>query len=893
MDGNRLGGAELLSFTSDVEGLSASETAHIVEIKFAGNETHKATVVNATVTVNKAPVSIDVDNQIVKWGEEYNELPVITDPAGVDTIQFVVGIDVSDANVDGEIKGVVGHIQLLLPENLKSVLDTLEKYAPLLGLDISFADGAAMKLSELKKIIEAIDSIPTSSEYDEYFRILVNMLDTLPTESSDLEIIVGGDLPTNVGVYIIGAVTADSNYETAANVGVLAIYPDGINAELAWNQTDDNYVITNSLLESGAFDVEAHATTVGAGGNLADATAQIVEIFVGVDIDGNVIIESDPANLYIGGYVEIAMIANWGNQMYYSAPIVRPVVVAPETVDVEFTDNNGNVNNDRVFEYDGAAKDAMEGNLLITYKQDGDGYNAGDAYTGTYSVRYYYVGVQANGKLYASELAPVHAGAYTISAVIVIRDAEGKITHVGQGIGAIVIAPTEAEFDMTDKIISDGTKHTIESMITNKNNLPYAIYIIKNTAKGEVNVILPADWEITLPVGAGVDALIEALEIASDFVENELIETLKAALEGVDMQTLTVNGAIPETAGVYNVTAIAFGNGNYKVTSDSAVLTIKHQLVKTEATDANCTEAGNTEYWTCEKCGKFFADGDGNNEIEENSWVIPALGHDYEAVVTDPDCTNGGYTTYTCTVCGDSYVDDEVDALGHRDNDKNHHCDACKVCLSAHNVETGVHYCKYCGGVVYPVADKDKDHKCDVCGYGMGKHEDKDLDHNCDYGCDETIGECVDADKDHSCDYGCGKTYGECVDADKDHKCDKHGEELSTHTISEGKHECDYCGTVLSECADFDNNGKCDVCGAELGSNIGAIVAAIAGVVVALGAAFGAYWFFIKKAPTAPTAPEAATTEEIPEDETSGEEASEKEISEEDASEESDASSEE
>jgi len=36
----------------------------------------------------------------------------------------------------------------------------------------------------------------------------------------------------------------------------------------------------------------------------------------------------------------------------------------------------------------------------------------------------------------------------------------------------------------------------------------------------------------------------------------------------------------------------------------------------------------------------------------------------YTAVVTEPTCTEKGYTTYTCR-CGDSYVDDYVDALGH------------------------------------------------------------------------------------------------------------------------------------------------------------------------------------------------------------------------------------
>ena len=38
--------------------------------------------------------------------------------------------------------------------------------------------------------------------------------------------------------------------------------------------------------------------------------------------------------------------------------------------------------------------------------------------------------------------------------------------------------------------------------------------------------------------------------------------------------------------------------------------------------------------------------------------------HSYETVVTAPTCTEAGFTTYTCS-CGDTYVADEVAALGH------------------------------------------------------------------------------------------------------------------------------------------------------------------------------------------------------------------------------------
>ncbi len=74
---------------------------------------------------------------------------------------------------------------------------------------------------------------------------------------------------------------------------------------------------------------------------------------------------------------------------------------------------------------------------------------------------------------------------------------------------------------------------------------------------------------------------------------------------------------------------------------------------KTVVTKPTCTEKGYTTY-TCTVCGYSYV-----------GRYRGALGHSYEAVVTAPTCTERGYTTYTCTVCGDSYVDNYVNALGH------------------------------------------------------------------------------------------------------------------------------------------------------------------------------------------------------------------------------------
>ena len=51
-------------------------------------------------------------------------------------------------------------------------------------------------------------------------------------------------------------------------------------------------------------------------------------------------------------------------------------------------------------------------------------------------------------------------------------------------------------------------------------------------------------------------------------------------------------------------------------------------LSPTAAKDAKCTEEGNTAYWKCLYCGKYFSD-EGHTEIEKDSWITEALGHDY------------------------------------------------------------------------------------------------------------------------------------------------------------------------------------------------------------------------------------------------------------------------
>ncbi|MBQ1476522.1 MAG: cell wall-binding repeat-containing protein [Erysipelotrichaceae bacterium] len=111
-----------------------------------------------------------------------------------------------------------------------------------------------------------------------------------------------------------------------------------------------------------------------------------------------------------------------------------------------------------------------------------------------------------------------------------------------------------------------------------------------------------------------------------------------------------------------------------------------HVLVHHEAKDATCEEAGNTEYWECSLCGKYFSDAEGTHEIDDKTTVVvAALGHDWSAWTFDAenhkhsrtcshdashveteDCTPGeafyedGKLMHKCTVCEGEWVEKVV-----------------------------------------------------------------------------------------------------------------------------------------------------------------------------------------------------------------------------------------
>ena len=132
-----------------------------------------------------------------------------------------------------------------------------------------------------------------------------------------------------------------------------------------------------------------------------------------------------------------------------------------------------------------------------------------------------------------------------------------------------------------------------------------------------------------------------------------------------------------------------------------AQITISHTLTAVPAKDATCTEDGNTAYWKCSACEKWFSDENGTTEItDKDSVVKKATGHspsetwsydsDYHwhicttcNAVLDKAAHSGGHATCskkaTCEVCGLEYGS-TTDHDYQWQHDNTEHWKACKDC---------------------------------------------------------------------------------------------------------------------------------------------------------------------------------------------------------------------
>ena len=82
-----------------------------------------------------------------------------------------------------------------------------------------------------------------------------------------------------------------------------------------------------------------------------------------------------------------------------------------------------------------------------------------------------------------------------------------------------------------------------------------------------------------------------------------------------------------------------------------------HNMTHVARKEATCQADGNIEYWSCDKCEKYYADEDGKNEIDESEIKLNKLDHTPAEAVreneTAPTCSStGGYDEVVyCSVC--------------------------------------------------------------------------------------------------------------------------------------------------------------------------------------------------------------------------------------------------
>lgn len=146
-----------------------------------------------------------------------------------------------------------------------------------------------------------------------------------------------------------------------------------------------------------------------------------------------------------------------------------------------------------------------------------------------------------------------------------------------------------------------------------------------------------------------------------------------------DVTAIPANGHDMKKTEAHAATCTASGNNEYyackicdQVFKDEAGTTpttaaaeitepIAHDLTKTEAKPATCTENGHKAYWTCRSCGQLFADENGKTAIEKPE-VIEATGHTLTLVPQkDATCTEEGYEAYwKCDVCDHMFTSKEA-----------------------------------------------------------------------------------------------------------------------------------------------------------------------------------------------------------------------------------------
>ena len=292
-----------------------------VTLTYKGNDAYKGSTVTANVLVEKADSYAIVNSQNITYGE---------------TFEPVFSSSPLDANVIGIIAGADSSMGGYLSLEASSITlnDLAGTEIPVIGTTslqkfITDMYGDEFKIRQLTDVIQKIANlIPEGGNLGEILDGInqaITIIDQVAPGILDTKVVLG-KTPEKAGIYTAIGITANANYKTSVNVGILTVSPKTTNLKLKFCQ---------ELPENGKIKyTEAKEFQFGA--QLYDeekpVESNLQMLYTGVKWNGQPVVSSEPI-LEPGTYIESACVLNGD---YAVAPISRKYLVEREETVLKF-----------------------------------------------------------------------------------------------------------------------------------------------------------------------------------------------------------------------------------------------------------------------------------------------------------------------------------------------------------------------------------------------------------------------------------------------------------------------------------------------------------------------------------------------------------------------------
>ena len=292
-----------------------------VTLTYKGNDAYKGSTVTANVLVEKADSYAIVNSQNITYGETFE--PVFSSsPLDANVIGIIAG---ADSSMGGYLSLEASSITLndLAGTDIPVIGTTsLQKF-------ITDMYGDEFKIRQLTDVIQKIANlIPGGGNLGQILDGInqaITIIDQVAPGILDTKVVLG-KTPEKAGIYTAIGITANANYKTSVNVGILTVSPKTTNLKLKFCQ---------ELPENGKIKY-AEAKEFQFGAQLYDeekpVESNLQMLYTGVKWNGQPVVSSEPI-LEPGTYIESACVLNGD---YAVAPISRKYTVEREKTVLKF-----------------------------------------------------------------------------------------------------------------------------------------------------------------------------------------------------------------------------------------------------------------------------------------------------------------------------------------------------------------------------------------------------------------------------------------------------------------------------------------------------------------------------------------------------------------------------